>query len=70
MTAAADSYVDAINSSVNYGTNTSLSVGRLAKGTLRRSLLYFNLSALPANTWVQDAPLNLYQMAINGPTSY
>ena len=48
----------------NYGTNTSLQVGPdLANGSVARSLLAFDLRAVPSSATVLNATLGLYEAA-------
>jgi hypothetical protein len=60
FTATQDAYVNQQFPSTNYGT-ADLLVGTLS-GNIRRSLLQFDLAALPSNAVVVSATLELYQI--------
>ena len=70
LTAVSDTYIDAANIGVNYGTTTSFSIFNRTQGQSsahRYGLIKFNLSTIPTNATVTSASLNLVQSnAITG----
>lgn len=60
--ATADTYVSASSPTTNYGTATSLSIGRSAGGSDNWILIRFDLSAIPAGATISSATLQMYTM--------
>jgi hypothetical protein len=73
LTAQQDTYVNQILSTVNYGADARLEVGRggypPVLGDLI-TLLRFDLGALPPNAYVLNARLELYLLEAGGPEQY
>ncbi len=55
-----DTWVGTSNKNKNYGSYESLFIGRL-DGDVERALLQFDVSAIPANSVIMSADLQLYQ---------
>lgn len=71
INADADSWADQGQPTANHGTETSLIVGKAAVAASNRVILaHFNVSSLPAGTWVDYAWLELYQTGAGGPAQY
>lgn len=68
LTASKDSYVNSTSADTNYGKSTSLRVGHVIVPvtTNYRSLVAFNLSALPSDAVILSATLQLYQTSGSG----
>jgi hypothetical protein len=60
VNATNDTYIDQYNVNTNYGTGTTLTIGRSDSGSGDKSgLLYFNLSTIPSNATITDSTLYL-----------
>lgn len=56
-----DCYIASDSASTSFcGTGTTLAVGRSSTGAIKRALLRFDVSSLPANAQVLDAQLGMY----------
>jgi hypothetical protein len=55
-----DTWVGTFKKNENYGSNEHLFIGRL-DGDVERALLWFDVSAIPANSVIMSADLQLYQ---------
>jgi len=61
-----DSYIDENNPGTNYGTDVSLDVSGRSGGRIRKALLWFNVSSIPANATITSAVLQLYKTGAPG----
>ena len=61
LIAAADSYINSIYPSNNYGSAGTLYVGLQSTSKITRSLVLFNLSPVPENATILSANLDLYR---------
>ncbi len=70
LDAVADTFLDAANSTVNYGSQSEVRVALLSQpSTYRISLVGFDLSKIPSNAVVTSAELGLYLITGSGQSS-
>lgn len=71
--ASYDAYISSNTADVNYGDDVELWVGLFSSGATqvrRQTLLWFDISALPAEAIIDSATLELAQIQADGETAY
>lgn len=62
QTGGGDTYVNSLTPTTSYASSTELRVGKASDGSVNRSLLKFDVSAIPTNAVVSAASLRLYTL--------
>ncbi|MEM2885965.1 MAG: DNRLRE domain-containing protein, partial [Thermoproteota archaeon] len=57
---SADSYMSSKSADTNYGTLTTMDVGYSPSAKIRRAIVKFDLTSIPAIAWVDSANVSLY----------